>query len=210
MGNVVVKVRSEIKDELKELKAAMHFKTIQELLHYLTMFAKEKNLTALATYENVMTKTETRPVILTGSSGAGKTTTMKAVLKDIVDYTVLIIDVSNEYSDVEKVGLGEFFSLKYNKNKQVRFVPNGNVEISKAEAAAIFAHLNFLKTGGELKNLVLVVEEAHRFRNDINLRSLVIEARKFIRKLVLVTTDWRDYEGIAPAFRPLFREGYAQ
>lgn len=34
------------------------------------------------------------------------------------------------------------------------------------------------------------------------LRALMTEARKFWRKVLLVTTDWRVYEGIAKVFKP--------
>jgi hypothetical protein len=33
-------------------------------------------------------------------------------------------------------------------------------------------------------------------------KGLLIVARKFTRKLILVTTDWRLYEGTARVFRP--------
>lgn len=201
---VVVKMRKELKDRLKILKKAMKFKTIQELVGYLILMAEEKKVLAVANYVNIFKATENRPCIITGPSGCGKTTAVKKLIQeaDGDKYCLFIIDVSNEYTDIKKIGLGDFFSLDFEKNKQVRFVPNGNVEISKAEAAAIFSHLNFLKTSGQLRNLVLIIEEAHRFNADVNLRSLLIEARKFIRKLILVTTDWSVYEGIAPVFRP--------
>jgi hypothetical protein len=30
----------------------------------------------------------------------------------------------------------------------------------------------------------------------------LIEGRKFARKVILITTDWRTYEGIAKVFKP--------
>jgi hypothetical protein len=49
---------------------------------------------------------------------------------------------------------------------------------------------------------VIVTEEAHRFGQDQNLRTLLIEARKFTRKLMIVTTDWRQYVDTAQVFKP--------
>jgi len=63
------------------------------------------------------------------------------------------------------------------------------VEISRAEAATVFSHLNFVKNLGELKAWVIAVDDAHRYSSDANLRALLIEARKFTRKVLLVTTD---------------------
>jgi hypothetical protein len=117
---------------------------------------------------------------------------------------VFVLDVGGvDYPELEDIDLGKFFALKWFKeNQRVRFVPNSNVEISKAEAATVFSHLNFIKNSGNLKNWVIVVKDAHRFSSDANLRALLIEARKFVRKMLIVTTDWRVYEGIARVFKP--------
>jgi hypothetical protein len=37
---------------------------------------------------------------------------------------------------------------------------------------------------------------------DPNLRALLIEGRKFARKVILVTTDYREFGGIARTFKP--------
>jgi len=113
------------------------------------------------------------------------------------------MDVSGEYEELRKLDLGKFFGVDWTKeNQRIRFVPNSNVEISKAEAASVFTHLNFIKNSGALKNWMIVIEEAHRFSGDAQLRALLIEARKFVQKFVLVSTDWRIYEGIAKVYKP--------
>jgi hypothetical protein len=108
-----------------------------------------------------------------------------------------------DYPELEPVDLGKFFGTKWGRDGQrIRLGPNSNVEISRAEAATVFSHLNFIKNSGDLKNWVLVIDEAHRFSSDANLRALLIEARKFVGKMLIVTTDWRVYEGIAKVFKP--------
>jgi hypothetical protein len=124
-----------------------------------------------------------------------------------VGRSVFVFDVTgekfNEYPEYKKLDLGSFFALKWEKGvHRVRFIPNANVQISQAEAATVFSHLNFIKNGGGLSNWVLVVEEGHRFSQDANLRALLIEGRKFARKVILITTDWRVFEGIAKVFKP--------
>jgi hypothetical protein len=69
-------------------------------------------------------------------------------------------------------------------------------------AGTIFAHLNFIKNSGSLNNWVIVVEEGHRFSQDPNLRALLIEGRKFARKVILITTDWSTVTGIGKIYRP--------
>ena len=201
---VVIKARRDLKNELKRFKRELGFKTYQALLKYLLLYAQEKKLLAPATYRNIIVRTETRPCIVTGPSGSGKTTAIQKILQQLPDaYTLFILDVSDEYSAyAEKIGLGEFFNINWNKNQHLRFVPNPNIQICKAQASTIFSHLNFLKSSGQLKNAIIIIEEAHRFHDDQNLRALLIEARKFLRKLILITTDWQNWEGIAPVFRP--------
>lgn len=149
---------------------------------------------------------DNRPVIITGESGSGKTSTIKSLLQRW-EGSVFVFDVTgekfNEYADFEKLDLGDFFALKWDKGiRRVRFIPNSNVQISQAEASTIFSHLNFIKNGGILHDWVIVVEEGHRFSNDPNLRALLIEARKFVRKMMIVTTDWRVYEGLPRCTSP--------
>lgn len=115
-----------------------------------------------------------------------------------------VLDVDNEYQEFKQIDLGRFFGMDWaNANGlKIRFVPNSNVEISKAEAATLFSNLNFIKNSGALQNWIIVVEEGHRFKDDANLRALLIEARKFVRKLIIITTDWRTYEGITLILKP--------
>ncbi len=67
---------------------------------------------------------------------------------------------------------------------------------------AIFSQLNYLMHAGSLKEWVIVIEEGHRFVGDLNLRALLTEVRGLVRKIVLVTTDWRNHERITKVFKP--------
>ena len=103
--------------------------------------------------------------------------------------------MTDEYKELEKADLGAIFSRKRDRGGRFRFGSNPNVEASKGEASAIFGHLNYLKNAGELKQWVIVIEEGRRFARGANLRALLIEGRKFARKVIFITTDWRVYEG---------------
>ena len=156
-----------------------------------------------AEYRVIFERLGTRPVIITGESGAGKTTAVRAFLKEWVG-PAFILDVTNEYPEFKRVDLGAVFGMDWEKarERRVRFVSNPNVEASRGEASAIFGHLNYLKSTGALKEWVIVIEEGHRFGQDANLRSLLIEGRKSCRKVMLITTDWSDFKGIAKTFKP--------
>lgn len=195
------KVESSLRDKLRKLKKELGFATYQGLFTYLSLEAQRQETIPFASYEDIFK--DSKPVILTGSSGAGKSTCIKKLLCHHQG-PVFVLDVSNEYADLKQIDLGNFFATNWNStsNIRIRFVPNSSVEISKAEAATIFAHINFIKNGEDLKNWTFIVEEGHRFSADPNLRALLIEARKFMRKFLLVTTDWQVYRDIALVFKP--------
>lgn len=186
------------------MKKELGFRQYTELLSYMVLESTKGGAIPPADFERVFK--DNRPVIITGESGSGKTTTVREMLKRW-DGSVFVLDVTgekkNEYPEYRKLDLGRFFALEWERGIQkVRFIPNSNVQISQAEAATIFSHLNFVKNSGVLQSWVLVIEEGHRFKDDANLRALLIEARKFVRKLILVTTDWKVYEGITKVFKP--------
>ena len=195
-------IAPELLQKIKFLKRELGFSTYNSLLDYAVLELTREGLIPPAEYSAIFEKLGTRPALITGRSGDGKTMTVKELLSHYQG-NIFVLDVSDEYGDFRRLDLGEFFGLKWGKTDlRVKFVPHPNVEISKAEAATIFSHLNFVKNGGELKEWCIVVEEAHRFSSDANLRALLIKAQKFVRKLLLVTRDWRIYEGIARVFKP--------
>jgi hypothetical protein len=193
----------ETRDKLKLLKRTLGFRAYDPLLNYMALEVSKGSLIPPASYEQVFDRLGTRPCIITGESGSGKSTLVRGLLSEW-DGDVFALDTTGQdYPDLRRVDLGGFFGLKWGRaGQRVRFVPNANVEISRAEAATVFSHLNFVKNSGELKTWVIAIDEAHRYSSDANLRALLIEARKFTRKVLLVTTDWRVYEGICPSFKP--------
>ncbi|MBC7091642.1 MAG: DEAD/DEAH box helicase family protein [Nitrososphaeria archaeon] len=188
--------------KLQTLKKKLGFKSYEGVILYLTNIAEREGLIPVASFEKL--ENDTRPCVITGEPGSGKTFFIKSILKKWdQDTSILLIDVADEYQMLEKLDLGQVFSIRWEQRGQrYRFVPNPNLEISKAEAGAIFSHLNLVKQSNALKHWIIVVEEAHRFQEDKNFNSLVVEARKFTKKLILVTADWRPWDGRAIIYKP--------
>ena len=195
-----IRVTKDTRAKLQALKKELGFRNLSALFSFLILEQTRGAVIPPASYELVFK--DTRPVLLTGESGSGKTTTIRSLLKDYSG-NAFILDVSNEYAEFERLDLGKLFSLKWSKPEQrVRFVTDSNPDISRVEAATIFPRLAFEMHSGNLKDWALIIEEGHRFGQDPGLRALLIEARKFTRKLILITTDWRLYEGTAKVFKP--------
>lgn len=197
-----IAVTKVTRQRLQALKKELGFRNLSALFNYAILELTKADLIPSAEYSAVFERLGTRPVIITGESGAGKTTTVRELLSKW-DGSAFILDVTNEYPDFRKVDLGAIFSANWERpGQRIRFVSNPNVEASKGEASAIFGQLNYLKNSGALREWVIVMEEGHRFSHDANLRALLIEGRKFARKAILVTTDYREFAGIARTFKP--------
>lgn len=199
-------VSRKVRAELQALKRELGFRNLSALFSYIILEQTQGTVIPPAEYRVIFDRLETRPVIITGESGEGKTTTVKQLLSEFSG-DVFLLDVSDEYTDFKRVDLSEFYGVKWSKpGQRIRLVPNKEVEISKIEASMIFAKLNFELHSGALRDWCIVIEEGHRFAQDVQLRALLTEARKFCRKVILVTTDWKVYEGIAKVFKSKPRE----
>jgi hypothetical protein len=195
----------EVREKLKTLKKELGFATYNALFSYAVLELTREGLIPPVSYESVFTKLGTRPVIITGESGSGKTTAVRELLSRW-EGSAFVLDVTNEYAKgFKEVDFGGVFStaLWKREGERVRFVTNQeSVEAARGEASSIFGHLNYLKNAGQLREWVILIEEGHRFSQDPNLRALLIEGRKFCRKVILITTDYREFSGIAKTFKP--------
>lgn len=199
------RVDRTLRDRLKALKKELGFSTYNALFSYMVLEQTRGAVIPPAEYSIAFEKLGTRPIIITGESGAGKTTAVKDLLSKWSG-SVFVLDVNKEYPDFDQVDFGGIFStaLWKREGQRIRFVTNQeSKEAARGEASSIFGHLNYLKNAGQLHKWVIVVEEGHNFSQDTNLRALLIEGRKFCRKVILVTTDYREFSGIAKAFKPL-------
>jgi dephospho-CoA kinase len=177
---------------MKSLKQSYNFRSYDALISFL-LISLASNDYPIATPEVVMESSV--PIILTGIPGSGKTTFLRNLTTSL-DGPVFVFDVHDEYSNLAKINLGEFFSIDFKiEKRKLRLVPSSNVDVSKSEADSIFRHLIMFQK--QLSNWVIVVEEGHRFTDTPFLKSLLAEARKHMRKMILVSHQVEPYNGLS-------------
>jgi len=179
--------------ELGKLKERLNIRSRDAVLSVLLNEYLTSEEYPEATVENVMENQV--PIILTGIPGSGKTTFLRDRLIPTLNSGLFLIDPHNEYPILEKINLGEFFSLNFKRaNRKIRLVPSSNVDVSKSEADSVFRHLIMFQK--ELADWTVIVEEGHRFAESPFLKSLLAEARKHMRKMIVVSHQVESYLGL--------------
>lgn len=95
---------------------------------------------------------------------------------------------------MKRISLGDFFIDFSNEHRKVRLVTSSNVDVSKSEADSIFRHLIMFQK--HLKDWVIIIEEGHRFQESPFLKSLLVEARKHVRKMIVVSHQVESFKGL--------------
>lgn len=185
---------------MRTLKERLGFSSYDSLISFMIGVVNREGVIPPASSRLVMR--DSAPVIVTGEPGSGKTFFVRSLIEAHPLTPVFTIDVHREYQGLKRVDLGGFFSLDWGEDGRYRFTPHSNVEVSRAEVDSVLRHLNMVKQTGILRNWMIVVEEAHRFHDLPSLRSFIVEARKFTRKLLVVCTDWKLFEGLGRIVKP--------
>ena len=190
------------RDRLKELKVQLNFRSLDSVLSHLL----RQNSSYYPPPESKLVESPV-PSIITGLPNAGKSTFLKSLVG--ADHgPCLVLDIANEYP-LAKVNLGDVFGLEWQKERRkLRFVPNESVDVSRTEADAIFRHLIMFQR--ELAQWLIVVEEGHRFKDSDFLKSFMAEARKFTRKLIVVSHQPESFRGLGEIYKVIPWTGASQ
>ncbi|MDG6934176.1 MAG: hypothetical protein JRN68_05720 [Nitrososphaerota archaeon] len=211
-----IRMRQSTVRKAKVMKRRYGFQSYEGLIIHLMEMAEKTGMAPEADYKNVFEKTAATPVMITGLPRQGKTTTVKEILRQLTSprtnfgqvhqgENAFVIDVHDEYGDIGFKDVKErVFAMDWRayKSAKLRYVPNSNVETSRTQIHILLGNLNQIKPSGALRSWTIVIEEAERFATDPDMRSFVNEAGKFLRKLIIVTSDWRAFEGMAVILRP--------
>jgi len=145
---------------------------------------------------------DSTPAIITGPTGSGKTTTIRALLPK--EGSVFVLDVSDEYPDFERIGLGDFFGYDWAKGGRIRYVPT-NALSATAEGESVLMQVAMLmrEPSKPLASWILIVEEGDRFLKSPNLKTLLGEGRKFASKILVPMHKWTAFKDVAPVYLPI-------
>ena len=142
---------------------------------------------------------DSRPFVVTGPSGCGKTTFAQQVLT-AWSGPALVLDASNEYPELPSIK--DSRDLDLNTAGKFRIVGSPNVDYAQLEASYLFRDLQVRRSDSALSRWLIIVEEAHRFANDAGLKALLLEGRKSIGKLLVLSADPMPWAQVAPVVRP--------
>lgn len=135
------------------------------------------------------------PVVLTGKPLSGKTFFVKRkLLPSLKGNPVLVIDSWNEYNEMRNIGY-DIYGLDFKDfNEHIRFVPNSQSRVAITEVESIFAHLDMKRN--EMSKWIVIVEEAHAFKNVPAFTKFFYGSRHNVRKMVAVTPQTDAFKGL--------------
>ena len=171
------------------IKTSVGFKNIAWVVHKLL----EEQAKNLASVEAVMD--ESVPVVLTGKPLSGKTFfVQRKLLPTLKNSPVLVIESWNEYEELRNIGY-DIYGLNFNDfNEHIRFVPNTQSQIAETEISAIFSHLDMKRN--EMAKWIIIVEEAHSYKNVSAFTKFLYGSRHIVRKMVAVTPQTDAFQGL--------------
>ena len=184
-----IRVWKEDHQKLQKIKASVGFRNFAWVVHRLL----EEQAKNLASVEAVMK--ETVPIALIGKPLSGKTFFVKKrLLPSIKSNPVLVIESWNEYEELRNIGY-DIYGLNFKDfNEQIRFIPNTQSQIAETEISAIFSHLDMKRN--EMGKWIIIVEEAHSYKNVSAFTKFLYGSRHVVRKMVAITPQTDAFQGL--------------
>jgi len=186
-------------DKLAGLKQDLGFRSFGATVNDLMLRASGRAQGPPASFDSVFA--DPRPCLIVGPSGSGKTMTTKALMARFQGPTV-VITPTNEYADLEPLSYGSVAGFDWSRTGRFAIPLSADLAISRVEGGLVFRQLNLVMPSGAASRWAVVVEEAHRFEADPELKALILEARKYLAKLLVLTADATPFANLAPAFTP--------
>jgi len=148
-----------------------------------------------------------RPALITGTTGAGKTRTIKTLLDGWAG-PVFALDVKGvDFPDFETLDLGKVSSYPWASTegaKKLRFTPTTELSAQgESEAVLQLLALVMRSEGHPLRKWVIVLEEGQRFTKNLPFKEILSEGRVFCRKLLIGSQLSRPFKELLPIYAPM-------
>ena len=184
-----IRVLQSDHEKLVKIKRSVGFKSLACVVHSLL----EEQAKNLVTVEAVLDQRV--PVVLTGPPRCGKSFFVKhKLLPSLTGHPVLVIDNWDEYKQLRSIGY-DIYSLNFKDfNEKIRFVPNTQSRVAETEVENIFSHLDMKRK--EMSDWIIIVEEAHAFKNISAFNKFLYGSRHIVRKMVVVTPQTDAFKGL--------------
>lgn len=184
-----IRVWKEDHQKLQKIKATVGFRNFAWVVHRLL----EEQAENLASVEVVMDGRV--PVVLTGLPLCGKTTfTKRKLLPSLKGYPVLVVDSWNEYDELSDIQYGFYNLIFKDFNEHIRFVPNTHSKVGVIDVENLFAHLDMKRQ--EMSKWIIIVEEAHSYKNISAFTKFLYGSRHIVRKMVVITPQTDAFQGL--------------
>ncbi len=196
--------------KIGQLEREIGMRTKSATVTWLVDNVQRQNLVRPASRERVF-ENDT-PTVICGPPGSGKTTfAREAVVPGTAP--LLVLDVVGEYPSLRKVTLPQLLGFKWRRHNglQIRFVPSANPILFSAEMSSLFSQLNSVKSdgfkpgtipSGLLKDWVLLCEESHRLKSVESFNLFLLEARKYLKNIILICSDPQTFGSFCATLRP--------
>ena len=86
----------------------------------------------------------------------------------------------------------KLFSARFTEH--IRFVPNTQPRMAETEVESIFSHLDMKRN--EMAHWIIIVEEAHTFKNVPAFAKFLYGSRHVVRKMIAVTPQTDAFQGL--------------
>jgi hypothetical protein len=188
--------------EIEQLRERLGHRTSTETIRWLLKKNKEAETAPIPPLTlELLAEPKGTPLVLCGRPGAGKSFTLKALLP-LVD-RIILFDLADEHAEIQKkMSLEALLSYKWSRNGQLKFCPSHSHELGTLEVRTLVEFFNRTKYDGRYRDWTVCIEEAHRLYKQPSAISLVLEGRKYFKRILVVSADPNLFPACLPVRPP--------
>jgi len=194
-GNVRLSLFEKL--HIEQLRRRKGWQTSTETIRFLIDSYDDDSTTKPTLTDKLLEEAQGTPLVLCGRPGSCKSWTVKSLKTN----PLLTLDLANEHDEIaRKLSLQSLLAYtKWSKGGRIRFAPSENRQLGTLEVKTLIEFLNQTKYDGRYRDWVVCIEEGHRVHRMSAAVNLVLEARKYFKRLLVVCAD----ESLFPACLPV-------